>query len=855
MALNKQVHLYGVDTSYFYNKKERILHEKLNKMYITKSILKRGKLMSDLPEETVKRIHDINFHIKKYKNKLNNKLDNNKKKRKLHIPYMKQSDIISVFESTLTRTMGCETGELTTDILIIQVYYFQVMESLIKRGFNYGGEEYIPYTASAGQIRTKKFVMIKKSVYERIKNSITCGLSVEDINSKGGTNTNKYLAYLALNNSATESWDRFDIDKSIVVEDFETDVDGIVDYIDYKTYEISKQVPMSIPIPHTDGIGIYLPKVSSKNMMVRLPWVKGLLVSTKFDKFIKENNASSKVVDIYGKEYDIFDDNIEVIFTKSQFKMWKFYDSWEHYKSNYKKYGCRAGYCNEEVEDPKHARVNYQFLQSLTDITDDELSKIASKTIDNIINIGSDKSVMMKVLGAGKNNVYKTYYQKSLEIYPEMLRDEYSKATLKEVKVSLVKEAKSGKLFMNSKYSFICTDVVAFMQRLFLGHDKPEGILKDGEVSCSLYKRVDKLDILRSPSLYREHGVRKNVINEDTKKWFTTNGLYVSSHDLLSKLLMFDVDGDQALIVADKTFVDIAERNMKGIVPLHYEMKKAVMTDVSNDSLYEGLRMAYSNQSIGLYSNSITKVWNDDEPNLDVIKLLCLESNFSIDSAKTLFFIERPENVNNLISRYTKAKTPHFFIYAKDKTDRNVEKLNPNTIMGRLEKLIPSDRLKFDKHGLERFDYRMLMSNKGQIIIDEIVEKFKKLNIAIGHNSRVKDDEHNHMDYLYSNLREEMFSMDYPNEVIVDVIIAHMFGKKTPHKNTLWSSFGDYVYENLTYNIERSKLKGTISCERCGKRVKPESNKTKYCEECSRLILQEQKNRWKREKWNGKEEK
>lgn len=849
MALNKQVHLYGVDTSYFYNKKERRLHEKLNKMYIAKSNLKKGKLMSDLPEDVVDKIHDIDFHIKKYKARLNNKLDNNKKQRKLYTPYMRQSDIISVFESTLTRTIGCETGELTKDILIIQVYYFQVMESLIKNGFSYNGEVYIPYTASAGQIRTKKFVMIKKSVYEQIKNSITCGLSTEDINSNGGTNTNKYLAYLALNNSATEIWTAFNIDKSIVVDDFETEVLGIVDYIDYQTYEISKHTPMNIPIPHTDGIGIYLPRLSSKNMMVRLPWIKGLLVSTKFDQFLKEHNGNSKLIDIYGKEYDIIKDDIEVIFTKSQFKMWKYYSSWEHYKNNFKKYNCQAGYCNEEVEDPNFARVNYQFLQSLTDITEDELLSITSDTIKNISNIGNDKSVMMKVLGAGKNNKSKNYFQKSLEIYPEMLRDEYSKATLKEVKASLVKEAKSGKLFMDSKYSFICTDVVAFMQYLFLGQEKPDGLLKDGEVSCSLYKKVEKLDILRSPSLYREHAVRKNVINEDTKKWFTTNGLYVSSHDLISKLLMFDVDGDQALIVADKTFVEVAERNMNGIVPLHYEMKKAVLTEVNNESLYDGLRMAYSNQSIGLYSNSITKVWNNDEPNLDVIKLLCLESNFSIDSAKTLFFIERPENVNNLISRYTKSKTPHFFIYAKDKTPRNVEKLNENTIMGRIEKLIPSDRLKFDKHGLERFDYSMLMRNKGQIIIDEIVEKFVPLNISIGQNSRVKDECDNHMDYLYQNLRDEMFSMDYPNEVIVDVIVAYMFGKKTPYKNTLWSSFGDYVYENLVLNIEKSKLKNTISCDRCGKRVMIDSAKItvmKYCKECSVEVHREVK----RESWH-----
>jgi len=837
MALTNQVHLYGIDTDYFHTKKEDVIYNKLSAMYIEKSKIKNGKLMSELSEEDIDSIHAIDFFIKKYKHKMNDLLDHNKKQRKLNPLKMRQRDIISVFESTLTRTIGCEKGEITEDVMIVQVFYFQIMESLIKNGFKFNGEDYIPYTASAGQIRLKKFVMIKKSTYDKIQESLTCGLSVDKINQNGGTNTNKYLAYLALSNSATEEWNKFDIDKSIVVEDFESNVNGLVDYIDYQTYEISKNVTMDIPIPHTDGAGIYLPRLSKKNMMIRMPWVKGLLVSTPFDIFIKENIEKypncSKVKDIYGKEYDILKDDIQIIFTKSQFKMWKYYESWDEYKNNFKQHNCQAGYCNEEVEDPKFARVNYQFLQSLTDISDNELIKISEKTIKNIINIGSDKSVMMKVLGATKNNYSKNYFQKSLELYPEMLRDVYSKEVLKDVKKSLVKEAKSGKLFLNSKYSFICPDVFAFMEKLFLGIEKPVGLLKDGEVSCSLYRKVDKLDVLRSPSLYREHAVRKNVFNDDINKWFTTNGLYVSSHDLISKLLMFDVDGDAALIVADKTFVEIAERNMQGIIPLHYEMKKAAISDVNLDTLYNGLRMAYSNTAIGLYSNSITKVWNDNEPNLDVIKLLCLESNFSIDSAKTLFFIERPKNVNNLISRYTKLKTPHFFIYAKDKTEKNVEDLNDNTIMGKLEKLIPPDTLKFDKHGLDRFDYTMLMKNKGQIIIDEIIEKFKPLNIAIGHNSRGKNGGVEHMDFLYESLRSEMFSINYEESVVVDVLVAYLYDKKVKYKNTLWSSFGDYIFGNLEFNIERSKLKGTISCDKCGKRVSISGKNDKYCSECS----------------------
>lgn len=841
MALNKQVHLYGIDTAYFYNKKEQKIHDILNHMYLERSFLKKKK---DKTELDLDKIKEINRLIKKYKNKLINKLDNNHKKRRLNSSKLKDSDVISVFDSALTRVIGCEQNEVTTDILIIQVYFFQIMESIIKNGFTFEGEDYIAYTASAGQIRLKKFVVIKKSTYERIKDTITCGLSVEDINKKGGVNTNKYLAYLALQNSATDLWEDFDIDKSIVVDDFETNVNGIVDFIDYETYNISEKVNMDIPIPHTDGAGIYLPKVSKKNMMVRLPWIKGLLISTPYDQFLKMNSIKypncNIVKDIYGKEWDIIKDDIQVIFTKSQFKMYKYYDSWDDYKEKYKKHDCQAGYCNEEDDYPSLATINYQMLQTLIDTSQEEVNELIKPTVDRVTKIGHDKMTMMKILGADKSNVNKNSFQKALELYPEMLRDVYSREVLKDVKKSIVKDAKSGKLFIDGRYTFICPDVYAFMEWLFLGIENPKGLLNDGEVSCKLYKKSNKLDVLRSPHLYFEHCVRDNVVNQELSRWFTTNGLYVSVNDLISKTLQFDVDGDKALVVNEPLIIKLAERNGKDIVPLYYEMKKAVVEQMTPESLYKGLSMAYTNTTIGLYSNSITKVWNSEEPNLDVIKLLCLESNFSIDSAKTLFFIERPDKIDNLISRYTKKKVPHFFMYAKDKLEGGVEPLNDDSIMGMIEKSIPSSRLHFKKHGLGTFDYTMLMKNKTAILHSEITEKYDELHRSTRF-MKIPDEEYDtfKIPYQYKKIKDELLSLNFDAEQILDVIIAYSYGSNSKHKSMLWSVFGEEMFENLKINLRKSSLHNTISCEKCGKRVKITANNNSYCNKCFEEIRRE----------------
>ena len=66
--------------------------------------------------------------------------------------------------------------------------------------------------------------------------------------------------------------------------------------------------------------------------MVLMPWVKGLLVTVPFDKFIKEKfGGEATVTDIYGNEHKIIEEDMRYIFTKSQFKLCKFYDLWVFY--------------------------------------------------------------------------------------------------------------------------------------------------------------------------------------------------------------------------------------------------------------------------------------------------------------------------------------------------------------------------------------------------------------------------------------------------------------------------------------------------------------------------------------------
>jgi ribosomal protein L37E len=818
-----------VDTSAFYGEDEQKIHRKLLKAYNYRNRLKK------LDGNYTKNKKYISERISTLKNKLIREINKNDDVRNLRQDSLKKSNVISLFDSVLTRVLKIEQNTLSEDIFVVQAYYFQVLESIIKNGFIHNDEKYVYLTSSAGQIRTKRSIFIKESLWNQHKETLMCGLSVEDINNLGGVNINKYQAYLALSNSATDEWKNFNIHRSIVVDDLETKVHSLVDYINRETYEITRQ-EMDIPIEHTDGAGIILPRKSKKSFMCRLPWIKGLLVPFPFDKFADEHK-SHIVKDIYGKEWDIFKDKIEVIFTKSQFKMWKYYKDWDDYKEKFTKHQCQAARLNEE-DVSADANINYQMIQTLTDMTDEELTKISQDTVQDILKIGSDKETMLRVIGATETNKRKNYFQQALSFYPELLNDEHSKQVIKDKKKRLIRDARSGKLNVKGKYTFLCPDLYAFCERLFLGIKQPNGLLKKGEVYCDIFD-TGKVDCLRAPHLYREHGVRENVLDEVKSKWFITHGIYTSVHDPISKMLQFDNDGDKSLVIQDEVLVSVAERNMKGIVPLYYEMAKAPAEQINSEDIYKSLVSAYK-ANIGEISNNITKIWNSDNVNLDVIKWLCMENNFTIDFAKTLYIPSRPKEVNDIISKYIKAKVPHFFVYAKDKEEKNVEIVN-DSVVNRLNYIVPNKSIQFKRIAGE-LDYKILINRDNVNLNSKIIKTYARYdkNKRMLMNKKY-DLDSNEVSYFYKALRNDLLSVNDDPEYVTDVLVKYLYEtKNSKHKTTLWNTFGDILVKNI-----RQNLKNTKQCESCGDRIE-EYNTKKYCDKCAIEKEKIRKREWKR---------
>lgn len=211
--LDKQYNLYSIDTGHFYSNREKYLHD-MNCKYrkerndVNTKLLELETKLKDLgySNEDIKNLKNNNTEemniipltnnaiseylfwinlikhkrkkVKESKNKLLTLLSNKVNQNELtngndHIrtirePDLNDKNIISVFDSILSRTIGIKQDELTDALIVVQIYYFYIFKDISFYGFKYKGEKYKYFTSSAGQIRKKKAVFIKESIWNKI---------------------------------------------------------------------------------------------------------------------------------------------------------------------------------------------------------------------------------------------------------------------------------------------------------------------------------------------------------------------------------------------------------------------------------------------------------------------------------------------------------------------------------------------------------------------------------------------------------------------------------------------------------------------------------------------------------------
>lgn len=168
----------------------------------------------------------------------------------------------------------------------------------------------------------------------------------------------------------------------MIVPDFETIINEKVECIDHDDNSITNISVRNedIKIPQTDGAGMFLLGVLPYSCQIRCGHIKGCVFPLDFRKFLQLDEVegvkpSAIVSDPWGKKHDIIKENIKIILTASQVKMWKYYDSWEELKEAYNAYDKKIAINNFAEESKGWEKTGYQFNQTLDSnkLTDEKI--------------------------------------------------------------------------------------------------------------------------------------------------------------------------------------------------------------------------------------------------------------------------------------------------------------------------------------------------------------------------------------------------------------------------------------------------------------------------------------------------
>lgn len=467
--------------------------------------------------------------------------------------------------------------QFVKDVMVVYVERKADYRKLAKRGFSVNGIRYKRFSAGAGQIRRNTALFINEELYEPMFKLLMCGLDakIKEINLA------KLSAYFALTTSSVLWVDR---PRVCVVKDFETTVSAQkVDWI-YKDENGEGHVEertMDVVLNSADGQGLIDPLWAghwANNMgldyvpssfVVRSAFIKGNLVPFDFKEYARREGIT-RIYDRWGAGYNI--DEIDVLLSESQFKMYKYYGSWQEYLNYAEGGGIKWGVAryNRKYDD-EFVKCNYQYLQVLT-LSREEIQALIQPTIDWIQKICSGDtlySLLYSLGGFNEGTEYNDVYGRaqSLAMKAIVRNSEFLKDTFVQRKIyknieETINQAKIGKVWVRGNYSFCISDPIA-QCRSALGLD-PRGEIPANCVYSNFWNErgvTGTLDICRSPMIdQHEHNPSDLYRSDEADYWYQyiKSGIVFSIYDTA----VCRMEDSDSTICQGLPYGDIRENNL-----------------------------------------------------------------------------------------------------------------------------------------------------------------------------------------------------------------------------------------------------------------------------------------------------
>lgn len=448
------------------------------------------------------------------------------------------------------------------DMCFIPEYITIVMENdkdyddLYNNGLVINNATYYRLSSSAGQGRKSTVVFCSSEILEALNEILDNGR-----NKNKKFSPSKFNAYKGTYGSATKvvTTPRF-----CIVPDFNSELTFKVNWVtetegeqddDIKEKEITRLYN------RWDGMGLISPTMAkqwSKDLdldyipaefCIRQSFIKGMVCVFPFHEYCeKKNNNNYTVKTIYkdknGNQIEVNLQNIDVIISESQFKLWDSYCSQQQYEDNCKKHNLKWGvslYTDKQLKD--NIKMNYQFLQ-VQNIKKKDIPKLCEQFVKWIQGVNSDNIwyTLLFLMGINitKESIKKYFYSndnywiKALIVNHDLIHDKYIRQKIYKLIKKKIENGCMGNIILDGNNQTLVSDPYAMMQYL-CGEKNPRGLLIENEYYSNYWneKGVSKVVGMRPPLTYRSEVTELNLVNtEEQKYWYRYlyGGIIVNIH-------------------------------------------------------------------------------------------------------------------------------------------------------------------------------------------------------------------------------------------------------------------------------------------------------------------------------------
>lgn len=678
-------------------------------------------------------------------------------------------------------------------------------------------KNYVSTFCGAGHSRVQKNLFVQEDMVDKLNDILLCGMEPDMVYDR----PSKWNAYYAM--VTTDSTKVEYIPNIVVIPDYKKSVEDQVDIVDVsgsgknKMYTVIENQKESVEILPFDGAGIVTPdcalkwakdlKCTSKEgkfylpscfQFRMIPGIKGELMVFDLRRFAKVHKIS-KIKDLGGKVWDIFNDNIDVVLTQSQFKFWKQYctngefDYWKWRNEfdkvchGYKRTFNIVSYGSHPKDLRKRTLLSYQPLETI-EFTDSEVKKISSYKLDlykRVIN-NVDEFLRYRGLFNEHENIEDDYippYYKALQKNKELFNDDYIKKKVKNDIEKLKNNILCGKQFVYGNYQVFIPDLYGLAEWIFreeLGNN-PKGLLKNPfDIYSNWWNRqcVKQVDIIRNPHIGMEHRIGTLKYSRELKKWFKyqSTGIISGMYDTLAMALgTADYDGDNVFTTDNMPLLHAVNREIDAghgrLIIKRDTNTKIDLQEIKISDQAELMKinaMSFEN-SIGSVIDKVTDLWSmiklDEERIRNFIKIGVIVGGETIDFAKTgekaafpsdvLLFLggKKRGHWMRYLERHQKAAKREERCMEKalflEKSDSEVERLkrferyncNMNQLCEYAEKQIALIEKEDQAKNTTPYDYKKMLRVEEPVISRAVHNRLKELQKEYVHISTVYRNE------------------------------------------------------------------------------------------------------------------